>query len=68
MMRWLSTLSTHTYSSEGMMELQKNKSTNANEETFIESKENVKHKDEEISSNDNAIASSEVTTEMDCNT
>ncbi len=66
MMRWLTSLPTHTYSSEGMMELQNNRDLNSTPETKVK----VKHEDEgeEISSNDNATVSSEVKTEMDCKT
>ena len=43
MMRWLSTLPTHSYNNEGMMDLQKNKDTNTIEEISANSKEKEKN-------------------------
>ena len=66
MMRWLNTLSAHTYSNEGMEELQKNRDLNNTTETSSETNKEKKNKDEEITSNDNSgTVSSELVTEAE---
>ena len=66
MMRWLNTLSAHTYSNEGMEELQKNRDLNNTTETSTETNKEKKNKDEEITSNDNSgTVSSELVTEAE---
>lgn len=65
MMRWLNTLSAHTYSNEGMEELQKNRDLNNATETYTETNKE-KNKDEEITSNDNSgTVSSELVTQAE---
>lgn len=65
MMRWLNTLSAHTYSNEGMEERQKNRDLNSITETSVETGKEEKNKDEEMISNDNDAVSSELVTETE---
>ena len=64
-MRWLNTLSAHTYSNEGMEELQRNRDLNNTAETSVETKKEEKKKDEEMISNDNEIVSCELVTKTE---
>ena len=66
MMRWLTTLPTHTYSNEGMMESRKNRVsvTNNIAEAETETTEKKHTESEEISSNKKTVVSSEVENEM----